>query len=76
MVGICSLQNLREAAQRAFDDAIAGDFVEAGVCRGDCRILIRGVLAANNVLDRRCTSWTRLPASRSRMREFDWSAGG
>jgi O-methyltransferase len=53
MVGMRRLQNLRELAQRALDDEIAGDFVEAGVWRGGCCILMRGVLAANNVVDRK-----------------------
>ena len=53
MVGILRLRNLRELTQRALDDGIPGDFIETGVWRGGCCILMRGVLAANSVRDRR-----------------------
>ena len=53
MVGTRRLQNLRDLTQRALDDDVAGDFIEAGVWRGGCCILMRGVLAANAVTDRK-----------------------
>lgn len=53
MVGVRRLQNLRDLAQRALDEEIPGDFIEAGVWRGGCCILMRGVLAANFVKDRK-----------------------
>ena len=65
MVGMRRLQNLRELAQRALDDNIAGDFIETGVWRGGCCILMRGVLAANGVSDRKvyvADSFAGLPA--------------
>ena len=52
MVGLLRLKNLRELAQRTIDLAIPGDFIETGVWRGGCCILMRGVLAANSVCDR------------------------
>lgn len=53
MVGLRRLENLRDLAQRALDEEISGDFIEAGVWRGGCCILMRGVLAANGVKDRK-----------------------
>ena len=52
MVGILRIENVRELAQRAIDLSIPGDFIETGVWRGGCCILMRGVLAANRVDDR------------------------
>jgi len=53
MVGMRRLENLRELAQRVIDEGIPGDFVETGVWRGGCCILMRGVLAANAITDRK-----------------------
>jgi O-methyltransferase len=53
MVGLCRLNNLRDLAQRAIDGDIAGHFIETGVWRGGSCILMRGVLAANSVSDRK-----------------------
>jgi O-methyltransferase len=53
MVGIRRLENVRDLAQRALDDRVAGDFIETGVWRGGCCILMRGVLAANAVTNRK-----------------------
>jgi O-methyltransferase len=53
MVGILRLENVRELAQRAIDLRIPGDFIETGVWRGGCCILMRGILAANMVRDRK-----------------------
>lgn len=53
MAGIARLENLRDLTQAAIDDGIPGDFIETGVWRGGCCILMRGVLAANGVTDRR-----------------------
>lgn len=65
MVGILRLQNVRELTQRVVDLAIPGDFIETGVWRGGCCILMRGVLAANAVDDRKvyvADSFEGLPA--------------
>jgi O-methyltransferase len=53
MVGILRLENVRELGQRAIDLAIPGDFIETGVWRGGCCILMRGILAVNAIKDRR-----------------------
>jgi len=53
MVGLRRLENLRDLAQRVIDEGIPGDFVETGIWRGGCCILMRGVLAANAIKDRR-----------------------
>ena len=53
MVGLRRLENLRDLAQAAIDANIPGDFIEAGVWRGGCCILMRGVLKANGVTDRK-----------------------
>lgn len=52
MVGLRRLENVRELTQRALDERIPGDFIETGVWRGGCCILMRGILAANEVRDR------------------------
>jgi len=65
MVGILRLQNVRELMQRAIDLAIPGDFIETGVWRGGCCILMRGVLAGNAIGDRKvyvADSFEGLPA--------------
>jgi O-methyltransferase/8-demethyl-8-(2,3-dimethoxy-alpha-L-rhamnosyl)tetracenomycin-C 4'-O-methyltransferase len=53
MIGVRRLENVRELAQRAIDEEIPGDFIETGVWRGGCCILMRGVLAANLINDRK-----------------------
>jgi len=53
MVGVDRLRNLHDLAQRALDDNIPGDFIETGVWRGGCCILMRGILAANGVRERK-----------------------
>jgi O-methyltransferase len=65
MVGISRVENVRALAQRALDLGIPGDFIEAGVWRGGCCILMRGVLAASQVHDRKvyvADSFEGLPA--------------
>jgi hypothetical protein len=53
MVGVLRLANVRMLTQRVLDLGIPGDFIETGVWRGGCCILMRGVLAANGVRDRK-----------------------
>jgi O-methyltransferase len=53
MVGVRRLKSLQELAQRALDEGIPGDFIEAGVWRGGCCIFMRGLLAANAITDRK-----------------------
>jgi O-methyltransferase len=53
MVGVDRLESLRQLTQRVLDENIPGDFIETGVWRGGCCILMRGVLAANEARDRK-----------------------
>jgi O-methyltransferase len=53
MVGLDRLNNLRRLTQAALDENIPGDFIETGVWRGGCCILMRGILAVNEIRNRR-----------------------
>jgi O-methyltransferase len=53
MIGVRRLENVRELVQRVIDESIPGDLAEAGVWRGGCCILMRAVLAANAIKDRK-----------------------
>jgi O-methyltransferase len=53
MVGVDRLRNLQQLVQTALDENIPGDFIETGVWRGGCCILMRGILAANGVCERK-----------------------
>lgn len=46
MVGSQRLQNLEECCRSALRDKVPGDFVETGIWRGGCGILMRAILAA------------------------------
>ncbi len=64
MVGEKRLANLRSLVERALNDGIAGDFIETGVWRGGCCILMRGILEAYGIADRKvwvCDSFEGLP---------------
>src|SRR5690242_7890481 len=41
MVGQARLESLRNLSQQVLDDGIVGDFIETGVWRGGCCILMR-----------------------------------
>ena len=65
MIGLIRLNNVRALAERALIDGVAGDFVETGVWRGGTTILMRGILAAHQVTDRKVwvvDSFEGLPA--------------
>jgi O-methyltransferase len=53
MAGVRRLANLRELAQKVIDEDTPGDFIETGVWRGGCCILMRAVLAANAITSRK-----------------------
>jgi len=53
MVGRRRLRNFRALIERAIDDGVPGDILEAGVWRGGASILARAVLASRGVTDRR-----------------------
>ena len=46
MVGMKRLENLQQCCTSAINDGIPGDFVETGVWRGGCGILLRATLEA------------------------------
>jgi O-methyltransferase len=46
MVGTKRLENLQNCCHIALEEGIAGDFVETGVWRGGCGILMRAILVA------------------------------
>jgi O-methyltransferase len=65
MVGVDRLNNLRDLVQAALDEDIPGNFIETGVWRGGCCILMRGILAANGAAGRKvyvADSFTGVPA--------------
>lgn len=53
MVGVARLTSLKQLMQRSIDENIPGDYIETGVWRGGCCILMRAVLEANQVRDRK-----------------------
>lgn len=53
MVGVDRLENLRDLVQIVLDEKIPGDLIETGVWRGGCCILMRGMLAGNEVNNRK-----------------------
>lgn len=67
MIGVRRLEHVRELGQRVIDEAVPGHFIETGVWRGGCCILMRGLLAANGVMDRQvyvADSFAGLPPPR------------
>lgn len=53
MIGPKRLRNLRDLVERTIIEGIPGDYIETGVWRGGACILMRGVLAAYGIRDRR-----------------------
>ena len=53
MIGQLRLRNLRELAERVISEEIPGDFIETGVWRGGACIMLRAILKAHGVTDRR-----------------------
>jgi O-methyltransferase len=53
MLSPARLRNLRDLVERTLREGIPGAYLEAGVWRGGACILMRGVLAAHGVADRR-----------------------
>jgi Macrocin-O-methyltransferase (TylF) len=46
MVGLARLRNLRDLVERTLREQVPGDYIETGVWRGGCCILMRAILAA------------------------------
>jgi hypothetical protein len=53
MIGAARLRHLRHLVERTIHERIPGDYIETGVWRGGACIMMRGVLAAHAILDRR-----------------------
>lgn len=53
MIGVKRLNNIRVCAEMAIQQQVPGDFIETGVWRGGACILMRAVLAAYKIQDRR-----------------------
>ena len=53
MIGVKRLANLRQLAEDVIQNEIPGDLIETGVWRGGACILMRAVLSAYDVTDRR-----------------------
>jgi len=53
MIGRLRLHNLRQLTEKVLIDRIPGDFIETGVWRGGACIMLRAILAAYDVRDRR-----------------------
>jgi O-methyltransferase len=53
MIGPIRLRNVRELVERTLSENVPGDYIETGVWRGGTCILMRGVLDAYGIRDRR-----------------------
>jgi O-methyltransferase len=53
MVGVKRLRNLADLTGRAIAEGIAGDFIETGVWRGGCCILMKGIIDVMGATQRR-----------------------
>jgi O-methyltransferase len=53
MIGVERLGNVRSLAERVIKERVPGDMIETGVWRGGACILMRGVIKAYGVTDRR-----------------------
>jgi O-methyltransferase len=65
MIGAVRLANIQQCVTSVVDDDVPGDLIEAGVWRGGAAILMRAVLAARGVSDRKvwlADSFQGLPA--------------
>ena len=53
MIGAPRMRNLRSLVDATLNDGVAGDYIETGVWRGGACILMRAILAAHGVADRK-----------------------
>jgi O-methyltransferase/8-demethyl-8-(2,3-dimethoxy-alpha-L-rhamnosyl)tetracenomycin-C 4'-O-methyltransferase len=66
MIGARRMENVRSECERVLREGVAGDFMETGVWRGGACIMMRAVLHAHGVTDRRviaADSFSGFPAS-------------
>jgi O-methyltransferase/8-demethyl-8-(2,3-dimethoxy-alpha-L-rhamnosyl)tetracenomycin-C 4'-O-methyltransferase len=52
-IGLVRLRNVKDLAERVLTEGVPGDLIECGVGRGGAAILMKGVLSAHKVRDRR-----------------------
>jgi O-methyltransferase len=74
MIGTARLRNIRTLTERILEDAIEGDFLEAGVWRGGACIYMRGLFAAYGISDRKvfaADSFAGLPPPESELYPAD-----
>ena len=68
MVGLHGLTHIERLTQRLFAEGVAGDFVDAGTCRGGCAIFMRALQHAFREVERQvwvADSFTGVPRSTS-----------
>ncbi len=53
MIGTLRMENVRAECERVIAENVPGDFVETGVWRGGAAIMMRAVLAAHDIRDRK-----------------------
>jgi hypothetical protein len=53
MIGLFRLSNIERCAEQVFADRIAGDFLEAGVCKGGAAIFMRALQIAHGEQNRK-----------------------
>jgi O-methyltransferase len=53
MIGAARMRHLRQLVETTITENIPGDYIEAGVWRGGACILMRGILKAHDIRDRR-----------------------
>ena len=74
MVGELRLENMRELASKAIEDKIPGHFIETGVWRGGCCILMKAIVEAYQERGRRvfvADSFQGLPPPRPELYPAD-----
>ena len=79
MIGAKRMDNVRSECERVLQAGIPGDFMETGVWRGGACIMMRAVLKAYRVTDRRviaADSFAGFPVPSSRRRTRASSSTG
>ena len=76
MIGGKRMENVRHESERVLKENVAGDFIETGVWRGGACIMMRAVLKAYGVTDRRVFAADSFagPPAPSRGRDIDEKA--
>jgi len=77
MVGLKRLENVQQCVEQALAESVPGDLLEAGVWRGGVTILMRAILKAHGVTDRRvwvADSFAGLPPPDRERYPADWGS--